>query len=199
VALSAALTDVFEGEKSGENGGFLRVLNPVAASTQAPPTEDCNALRLNGGGDLTLRVLDLACGSGEASLALYGWLRAMVPPQLGRLLLTAADPFTAGAFRARTGLPNVVSWSFEDVQAGCLQGRAFDMVMCSFAMHLLDDSRLFTTLHELSIAAKWLVLLSPHKRPHVKDGCGWQLVHSSVHERVHVRLYESNNASVLPN
>ncbi|KAI8470552.1 MAG: hypothetical protein J3K34DRAFT_521224 [Monoraphidium minutum] len=209
VALSAALSEVFGGDQQE------RLLSPVPAPA-APPAE-ANVLRLSGarrqgqpdggggggggggegGGDLSLRLLDLACGSGEAAIAVAAWLNAAAP-RFGRLVLTAADPYTAGAFRAHTGLPRVEPWSFEDVQGGALEGRSYDAVAVSFALHLLDESRLYATLSALSAASRWLFLLSPHKRPHVKDGCGWALVHSSVRERVHVRFYESCNVAVAP-
>jgi hypothetical protein len=226
----------------------------------------CNALRLNGGGgggggsdssefggnsgggSGVLRVLDLACGSGEASLAVHAWLtRAPGPPPFGELhvrgtgsgrgcseegqgghlsagccglwssrphpptptpvpylcpphtppprparrQLTAADPFTADAYRARTGLPRVAAWSFEDVQEGALEGSSYDVVVISFALHLLDPSRLYATLHALARAAKWLLLLSPIKRPRVPPASGWDLRREVVVERVHARLYAS--------
>src|SRR5205085_4846499 len=42
------------------------------------------------------RVLDLACGSGEATLALR---------ELGAGVIEGIDPFTAQAYKARTGQP----------------------------------------------------------------------------------------------
>jgi hypothetical protein len=44
-----------------------------------------------------------------------------------------------------------------------------EMVICSFALHLLEDSSgLFSLLWELSLKARWLVVLAPHKKPEVK-------------------------------
>jgi cell division inhibitor SulA len=43
-----------------------------------------------------------------------------------------------------------------------------EMVICSFALHLLEDtSGLFSLLWELSSKARWLVVLAPHKKPEV--------------------------------
>ena len=43
-----------------------------------------------------------------------------------------------------------------------------DMVICSFALHLVDSSsELFSLLWALSLKAKWLVVLAPHKKPEV--------------------------------
>lgn len=67
----------------------------------------------------------------------------------------------------------------------------------SFAMHLLDGSRLHATLAALAAAARWLVLLSPHKRPPVKPGSGWRLEAERTVERVHARVYESDRFSSI--
>jgi len=43
-----------------------------------------------------------------------------------------------------------------------------DMVICSFALHLIDNaSELFALLWELSTKSRWLVILAPHKKPEV--------------------------------
>lgn len=44
-----------------------------------------------------------------------------------------------------------------------------DMVVCSFALHLVESSsELFALLRELSTKALWLVVLAPHKKPEVR-------------------------------
>ena len=43
-----------------------------------------------------------------------------------------------------------------------------DMVICSFALHLINDiSELFALLWELSTKFRWLVIIAPHKKPEV--------------------------------
>jgi hypothetical protein len=43
-----------------------------------------------------------------------------------------------------------------------------DTVVCSFALHLVESpSGLFSLLWQLSLRARWLVILAPHKRPEV--------------------------------
>lgn len=43
-----------------------------------------------------------------------------------------------------------------------------DMVICSFALHLLEDSsQLWALLSELSWKSTWLIVLEPHKKPEV--------------------------------
>ncbi|KAG8992512.1 hypothetical protein FRB90_000981, partial [Tulasnella sp. 427] len=89
------------------------------------------------------------------------------------------------AYNERTGLV-CYPLSFEDLASGVLpadQGeeptddsdeqkeerdttQKFDMVICSFALHLVDSpSQLFALLWELSTKTRWLIIISPHKKP----------------------------------
>lgn len=43
-----------------------------------------------------------------------------------------------------------------------------EMVICSFALHLVENpSDLFSLLWQLSLKSRWLVVLTPHKKPEV--------------------------------
>jgi hypothetical protein len=63
----------------------------------------------------------------------------------------------------------------------------------SYALHVLDESKLFSTLFSLSLVAAHLVVLSPHKKPTICPHHGWALVEERVVERVHAWLFESLN------
>jgi SAM-dependent methyltransferase len=128
--------------------------------------------------DLT-RVLDLACGSGEITLALG---------ELGAGAVAGLDPYTGAAYRARTGQAAEVL-SFEQVAEGALAGRAYSLVVCSFALHLLAASRLPALLFRLAEIAPRLLILTPHKRPEIKAAWGWALEDEVVIERVRARVY----------
>ncbi|GIM02444.1 hypothetical protein Vretimale_7303 [Volvox reticuliferus] len=67
----------------------------------------------------------------------------------------------------------------------------FDLIICSFALHLCDSSRLHGTCTALSLAGRWLAVLAPHKRPVLGPELGWQLVFAWKVERTHLRLYRS--------
>ena len=74
-----------------------------------------------------LRMLDLACGSGEATLAVRQWVASRAGRQ--QPACTAADPFTHQAFEERVGEP-CRRWSFEDVSAGELdEEEPFDLAI----------------------------------------------------------------------
>ena len=101
--------------------------------------------------------------------------------------------FTATAYNHRTSY-TCAELSFSDIAEGALPTTSVDistgsiqelispdddveqtechhiieMVICSFALHLLEDaSGLFSLLWELSSKARWLVVLAPHKKPEV--------------------------------
>jgi hypothetical protein len=126
-------------------------------------------------------VLDLAAGSGEVTLALR---------DLGAGRIEGADPYTADAYFARTGSP-AERLTFEDVAAGALAGRRYSLVVCSFALHLCEASRLPAVCQQLSLAGDTLLILTPHKRPVIKPEWGWALVGEQVVERVRARMYRS--------
>ena len=125
------------------------------------------------------RVLDLACGSGEATLALAA---------LGAGEIEGMDPYTGAAYLARTGRA-AEAWSFEQIAAGALAGRQYSLIVCSFAMHLIDASWLPGLLRQLALLSDRLLILTPHKRPEIRPAWGWRLEDEFLHERVRVRLY----------
>eukprot|EP00747_Dinoflagellata_sp_TGD_P079734 gnl/TRDRNA2_/TRDRNA2_160620_c0_seq3.p1 gnl/TRDRNA2_/TRDRNA2_160620_c0~~gnl/TRDRNA2_/TRDRNA2_160620_c0_seq3.p1 ORF type:complete len:222 (-),score=30.52 gnl/TRDRNA2_/TRDRNA2_160620_c0_seq3:312-977(-) len=75
-----------------------------------------------------LRILDLACGSGEASIAMRQWAAARVDHK--DPVLVAADPYTHVAYEARLGLP-CESWSFEDVYTEATTRESEASLLCS--------------------------------------------------------------------
>ena len=130
-------------------------------------------------------VLDLACGSGEVTLVLRS---------LGAHTIAGIDPYTAAAYRDRTGA-EAERMSFEDIAAGAIAGRRYSLIVCSFALHLVEPSRLPTLAHQLSRVADSLLILTPHKRPVLKPEWGWQVVGEIVIERVRARYYRSTEPS----
>lgn len=126
-------------------------------------------------------VLDLAAGSGEATLALR---------ELGARQIGGIDPYTADAYAARTGAA-AERFSFADVAAGALAGRSYSLVVCSFALHLCEPSRLPQVAQQLSLVGDALLVLTPHKRPVIQPDWGWPLMGETVVERVRARMYTS--------
>ncbi len=127
------------------------------------------------------RILDLACGSGEVTLALESQ---------GFSDLSGLDPYTGAAYLRRTGR-RAEPISFEQIQAGTLVERVYDLIICSFALHLLEISRLPGLLYQLSLITPELIIISPHKRPQLEERWGWNLVEEVVQERIRARRYLS--------
>ncbi len=125
-------------------------------------------------------VLDLACGSGEATLVLQ---------ELGAKV-AGIDPYTFEAYLERTGL-HAEPFSFDDIANGTLEGRSYSLIVCSFALHLMEVSKLPMLLFQLSQITDTLLILTPHKRPQIKPEWGWHLEAEILEDRVRARSYRT--------
>jgi SAM-dependent methyltransferase len=126
-------------------------------------------------------VLDLAAGSGEATIILQN---------LGAAEVEGIDPYTADAYERRVGRP-CERISFEQVADGALAGRRYSLVVCSFAMHLLDESRLPLLAMQLAMIAPRLWIVTPHKRPRLERAWGWETEDEIIVRRVRIRSHQS--------
>ena len=89
-------------------------------------------------------ILDLAAGLGEATNHLHGKVTRVEP------FLPCPEP--------------CLNYTFEDIIEGKLSSR-FDAIICSFALHLVEKSRLPDLLYALSELSPILYVISPHKKP----------------------------------
>ena len=126
-------------------------------------------------------VLDLACGSGEVTLALQ---------ELGCTSIDGIDPYTAEAYQARTGRQAELL-TFEQIAEGALEDRRYSLIVCSYALHLLPVSCLPVVTYQLQRLAPTLIILTPHKRPQLREAWGWRLEDEIVVVRVRARLYRA--------
>jgi SAM-dependent methyltransferase len=129
------------------------------------------------------KVLDLACGSGEVTLALK---------TLGYTNVEGIEPYTYNAYFERTG-KRAEKYCFEEVEQGILSERSYTIIICSFALHLIEPSRLPTLLYQLSRIAPFFLVITPHKKPEIQTKWGWILLNEWQIERVRGRLYHSRN------
>ena len=130
--------------------------------------------------DLT-NVLDLAAGSGEVTLALR---------TLGAKQIIGIDPYTFDAYRRRTGqIAGRVT--FEQIATGALADQRYSLIVCSFAMHLLEPSRLPKLAYALGDIGDSLLIVTPHKRPEIRADWGWKLRQEMVLQKVRSRLYRA--------
>lgn len=128
-------------------------------------------------------VLDLACGSGEVTLALR---------EMGCAAIEGIDPYTGAAYFERTG-QIVEPYTFEQIAGGILAGRQYSLIVCSFALHLADKSWLPLLAYQLRQIAETLLIVTPHKRPQLKQEWGWKLADELLVERVRARWYRKYN------
>lgn len=133
------------------------------------------------------KALDLACGSGEATVVLANY---------GFSYIDGIDPYTYDAYKKRIGR-DAERFKFEDIAAGCLADRQYDLIVCSFAMHLIETSWLPKLCTQLSLITPKLFVLTPHKRPHIKDDWGWSLDYELLENRVRLRSYDSRAQSEI--
>jgi SAM-dependent methyltransferase len=126
-------------------------------------------------------VLDLAAGSGEVTLALRG---------AGATRVQGVDPYTAQAYQARTGQA-AEELSFADIAAGAMADRRYSLIVCSFALHLCEPSRLPALMAQLRHVSDLMLILTPHKKPEIRKAWGWELVEEIVVERVRSRWYRA--------
>ncbi len=124
-------------------------------------------------------VLDLACGSGEATLVLRS---------LGAKRVDGIDPYTGQAYLARTGVV-AAAVRFEDIALGSLAGGRWSAIVCSYALHLIEASWLPAVCRALAEASDTLVVITPHKRPEIRSGWGWGPAAEIRHDRTRSRLY----------
>lgn len=155
-------------------------------------------------------VLDLACGAGEATSVLFEWHEACQTGKGNRRLpvtavgdkpsVLAIDPYTGPAFhKVHPAIP-FLPLSFAQIDD--IEGY-YTLTICSFALHLISGSELWACLDALTRKSKWLLIISPHKKPEIKTSWGWERwdtktwnrdetdVAEIVQERVRGRLYRN--------
>jgi SAM-dependent methyltransferase len=128
-------------------------------------------------------VMDLCGGSGELTRAMLG--------VDGSLSIVGVDPFTHVAYERETGRP-CRRFGFDDIAAGRAAFERFDLIGCSFALHLCPESMLPAVCTMLAQASPLLLIVTPHKRPHIEPAWGWRLADEMLFRRVRGRLYRSD-------
>ncbi|KAJ6245886.1 protein restricted tev movement 2 [Anaeramoeba flamelloides] len=135
-------------------------------------------------------VLDLACGSGEITLALQKYV------QKRPLKISGMDPFTNEAYKMRCSSNKIETFSFEDLANGQIFGRKYSLIICSYAMHLCNKSVLPNLLAQLALITLHLIIISPTKKFQIQN-YNWQKINGFVQEKVHVTLYKSINFEMV--
>lgn len=132
------------------------------------------------------RYLDLACGDGAVT-------RALIDNAIPADNIMGCDPYTYAAYENRT---NRQAMRLYFDQLYDLPG--FDVIICSFALHLLEESRMPWVCYHISHKCKTFVVISPHKKPVIKKEYGLTLVGQFTEKRVYTRIYQTFPYSLTP-
>jgi SAM-dependent methyltransferase len=162
--------------------GVTEYYRVAGGSYRNPHEAEIRALIEDGVGRWNLslgRVLDLACGSGEVTLALR---------EMGAGQVDGIDPYTGAAYQERTGQA-AEAIRFEEIAQGRLDGRWYDLIVCSFALHLIQESWLPVLLYRLGSISDQLWVVTPHQRPEIDPSWGWHLKEEIRRHRVRGRIY----------
>lgn len=109
-----------------------------------------------------VRVLDVATGSGDLSLALVRWARRRGISV--RVTATDLHPATAAAARAHTAAEPNVRVEVADALDLPYPDDAFDLVMCHTALHHFGEANAVAVLRELNRVARYGVVVTDLSR-----------------------------------
>lgn len=123
-----------------------------------------------------LRYLDLGAGDGIVSQELIA---------NNCLNVEGCEPFLNDLYKSRTKL-SCLTFSFEDIAKGLLN-KQYDVIVCSYAMHLAEKSILPNLLFQLSQSCRKLIILTPHKNPVIN--IYWTLQEETVLNKTTMRIY----------
>lgn len=129
--------------------------------------------------DLGENILDLCCGSGEVTEIFLD------------KNIVGCDPYTYDLYRKKWQ-KICHQYTFKDIAVNGLSND-YNTIICSFALHLCEESMLPLLLYQLSLKSKKLLILSPHKRPDCNYIYGWEKTKDIKLNRVNMILYEQIN------
>lgn len=127
-------------------------------------------------------ILDLCCGGGEITNILKD----------NNFNIEGLDPYTAPAYKKNTGKECLI-YDFKDIVQGALQNRRYNTIICSYAMHLCEESMLNNLLYQLSLIANTLIIITPHKRPEIRDW--WKEVKTFKYKGITLKVYKTTEFS----
>jgi len=123
-------------------------------------------------------ILDLCSGNGEVTEILLN---------NGIKNIIGCDPYMSNIYENRLNRMCYKS-SFMDIINGNFEG-VYDIVICSFGMHLCDEKNIFSLLSMLKYeyGMRRLVIITPNKKPKICE----ELKYEEKYKRVRLRIYEN--------
>jgi len=110
--------------------------------------------------------------------------------EIGIKNIKGCDPYTSDLYRKKTG-KECLEYDFKDIANGKLK-ESFDLVICSFALHLAEKSLLPNILYYLN--TKELIILTPHKKPEINNF--FELIEEQYENKVRFRRYKRTIISI---
>lgn len=127
-------------------------------------------------------VLDLSCGTGEVTTILN---------ELGYYNVEGLDPYLCNFYEKNTGY-KCLEYSFMDIKKGVLNDKNYSTIVCSYALHLADESLLSDIFWNLSLISKYLVIITPNRKPNVSQ-ISWEDIDSFSIGKSKTKIYRSKN------
>jgi len=124
-------------------------------------------------------ILDLCSGDGLVTK----YLSSKYPD----IEFTGVDPYLYQRYNSETQF-HCFDYNFKYLAQNQINQK-FDLIICSFALHLCPSDLLPSVLFQLSLISDKLLILSPHKKPDISHY--WQLDSKLLIDKVHSKLYLS--------
>ena len=74
-----------------------------------------------------------------------------------------------------------------------INNQKYDTIVCSYALHLCDSSKLPIVIYQLSLITNRLIVISPHKKPKINEEWGFNLTENYYLNKIRIKIYKSNN------
>ena len=107
---------------------------------------------------------------------------------LGYKNIYGIDPYTFEKYQEVTNIPCGKS-TFIEILDGAIDDLKFDVIVISYALHLVKEGMMHNFCNKLAELAKKLIVISPHKFPVMKETFGWKEMEHFVLDRVHFRAF----------
>ena len=122
-------------------------------------------------------ILDLCSGNGEITDLFV---------QKGIDNIVGCDPYMEQIYMKNTG-KHCYNCSFLDIINGKLTGK-FDIVICSFGMHLCNDNMIYNLICMLKYEynVNKLVIITPNKKPIINKN----MIYEEKYKKVRIRIYD---------
>ena len=125
-------------------------------------------------------LISNCCGNGDV----ISVLSELYPS----VIFTGVDPYLNEVYE-RKQKRDCLKLSFKDLATDFESFPKTDIIVCSFALHLCPTDLLPTILFNLASKSKYLVILTPNKKPEINQF--WDLIETQKEERVTMKIYRS--------